>query len=90
MAEVKKKVAHVAEETPVSEMVVGEPERDFEGEINNLKRELEEVKKERDEAKNTISQYEVEYKKLSIKFNRLYGILGTTIDGALNMDLDKQ
>lgn len=89
MAEVKKKTAHAAEETPVSE-VVGEPERDFEGEINNLKRELEEVKKERDEAKNTISQYEVEYKKLSIKFNRLYGILGATIDGALNMDLDKQ
>lgn len=89
MAEVKKKVTHVAEETPVSEVVVGEPERDFEGEINNLKRELEEVKKERDEVRNTISQYEVEYKKLSTKFNRLYGILGTTIDGALNMDLDK-
>lgn len=89
MAEAKKKVTHLADETPVSEAVVGEPERDFEGEINNFKRELEEVKKERDEAKNTISQYEAEYRKLSTKFNRLYGILGTTIDGALNMDLDK-
>ena len=89
MAEAKKEVTHVADETPVSEEVVGEPERDFEGEINNLKRELEEVKKERNEAKNTVSQYEAEYKKLSIKFNRLYSILGTTIDGALNMDLDK-
>ena len=89
MAEVKKKVVHVAEETPASEVVAGEPERDFEGEINNLKRELEEVKKERDEAKNIISQYEVEYKKLSTKFNRLYEILGTILDGALNMDLNK-
>jgi len=89
MAEAKKKVTYVADETPVSEVVVGEPERDFEGEINNLKRELEEVKKERDEAKNTLSQYEAEYRKLSTKFNRLYSILGTTIDGALNMDLDK-
>lgn len=89
MAEAKKKVTHVADETPVSEVVVGEPERDFEGEINNLKRELEEVKKERDEAKNTLSQYEAEYRKLSTKFNRLYSILGTTIDSALNMDLDK-
>lgn len=89
MAEAKKKVTHVVDETPVSEVVVGEPERDFEGEINNLKRELEEVKKERDEAKNTLSQYEAEYRKLSTKFNRLYSILGTTIDGALNMDLDK-
>lgn len=89
MAEAKKKVTHVADETPVSEVVVGEPERDFEGEINNLKRDLEEVKKERDEAKNTLSQYEAEYRKLSTKFNRLYSILGTTIDGALNMDLDK-
>lgn len=88
MAEAKKKITHV-DETPVSEVVIGEPERDFEGEINNLKRELEEVKKERDEAKNTISQYEAEYRKLSTKFNRLYSILGTTIDGALNMDLDK-
>lgn len=89
MAEAKKKVTHVADETPVSEVVVGEPERDFEGEINNLKRELEEVKKERDEAKNTLSQYEAEYRKLSTKFNRLYSILGTTIDCTLNMDLDK-
>ena len=89
MAEAKKKVTHVADETPVSEVVVGEPERDFEGEINNIKRELEEVKKERDEAKNTLSQYEAEYRKLSTKFNRLYSILGTTIDGALNIDLDK-
>lgn len=89
MAEAKKKVTHVADETPVSEVVAGEPERDFEGEINSLKRELEEVKKERDDVKNTLSQYEAEYRKLSTKFNRLYGILGTTIDGALNMDLDK-
>lgn len=88
MAEVKKKATYVAEETPVSE-VVGEPERDFEGEINNLKRELEEVKREKDEVKKVLSQYEEEYKNLSIKFNRLYGILGTTIDNALNMDLNK-
>lgn len=88
MAEVKKKVTQVAEKIPTS-VVTEEPERDFEGEINNLKRELEEVKKERDEAKNIVSQYEVEYKKLSTKFNRLYEILGTILDGALNMDLNK-
>lgn len=89
MAEVKKKVVHVEDETPVSEAVVGEPERDFEGELNNLKRELEEVKKERDGFKNTVSQYEVEYRKLGTKFNRLYEILGVIIDNALNRDLDK-
>lgn len=89
MAETKKKVAHPADEIPVSEVVSGEFERDYDGEINNLKREVEGLRKERDNLKGTLSQYENEYKKLSLKFNRLYSILSKTIECSLEMGVDQ-
>ena len=89
MAETKKKVTHQTDEIPASEAVVGEPERDYDGEINNLKREIEELRKEREGLKETLSQYEKEYKKLGLKFNRLYSILSKTIECSLEMGVDQ-
>lgn len=50
-----------------------------------LKKELEEVKAELAQAKETNKQYEEAYKDLQTRFNRLYGILGNQIEYSLGI-----
>lgn len=50
-----------------------------------LKKELERVKAELAQVKETNKQYEEAYNDLKIKFNRLYGILGNQIEYSLGI-----
>lgn len=50
-----------------------------------LKAELKSVKEELEKANNTIKQYDIAYKELQIKFNRLYEMLGHQIEYSLGV-----
>jgi predicted transcriptional regulator len=47
--------------------------------------EYEQLKSELAEANDTIKKYEDAYKELSVKYNRLYAMLGNQIEFALNL-----
>lgn len=73
----------------LKEQVINETvEIDWKSKVEELQKELTEVTKSNSELKDKLTQYEKEYKKLHARFNRLYQLLGTTIDKALNIDLE--
>ena len=61
------------------------PEVEKECNCEAVKEELELTKKQLAQAEETIKQYDAAYKELQIKYNRLYGILGNTIDYSLGI-----
>ena len=50
-----------------------------------IKAELETTKQELEQAREALKQYDAAYKELQVKYNRLYGILGNTIDYSLGI-----
>lgn len=54
-------------------------------ELEIIKAELEATKRALEEKTELCNQYEEAYKELSIKYSRLYGILGNTIEYSLGI-----